>query len=41
MRDLPDAPWIRDPERYADAYYYRTNDEEDEDESEMEIGDPD
>lgn len=20
--DIPDAPWVKDPEKYRDAYYY-------------------
>lgn len=32
MLQIPDAPWVRDPERYADEYYGGCYmDEEDED----------
>lgn len=32
MIQIPDAPWVRDPERYADEYYYGCySDEEEED----------
>lgn len=32
MIQIPDAPWVRNPEKYADMYYgqcYITNDDED------------
>lgn len=32
MWQIPDAPWVRDPERYADEYYGGCYSEEDEDE---------
>lgn len=34
---IPDAPWIRDPERYRNEFFYLTEeplDEEDEDDEE-------
>lgn len=35
MQQIPDAPWVRDPERYADEYYYGCYEKEEErDESE-------
>lgn len=33
MIQIPDAPWVQDPERYADDYYggcYESDDDEDE-----------
>ena len=30
MMSIPDAPWVRDPERYSDEYYGLGPDEEDE-----------
>lgn len=32
MMQIPDAPWVRDPERYADSYYYGCYCDDDEDE---------
>ena len=36
MQQIDDAPWVRNPEKYADDYYYGCycDDEEDEDDDE-------
>ncbi len=34
MENIPDAPWVRDPETYADAYYYGCYLEDDDEEDE-------
>lgn len=41
MYQIPDAPWVRDPETYADRYYggcycYDDDDEDEEEEPEDE-----
>ena len=41
MYQIPDAPWVRNPERYADRYYggcycYDDDDEDEEEEPEDE-----
>lgn len=30
MYNIPDAPWVRDPETHADEYYYGCYEEEEE-----------
>jgi hypothetical protein len=40
MEQIPDAPWIRDPEYYQERYRYKPDwdeDEEDDDEEETEM----
>lgn len=35
MMSIPDAPWVRDPERYSEEYYgVSDNDDNEEDEEE-------
>lgn len=34
MIQIPDAPWVSDPESYADDYYYGCFDDEAEEEEE-------
>lgn len=34
MTPIPDAPWVRNPERYADEYYYGCYEADDEEEEE-------
>ena len=39
MQQIPDAPWVRDPERYANEYYYGCYEEEEEESDESEWDD--
>ena len=32
MKQIPDAPWVRDPETYANEYYHIYGDEEEQEE---------
>ena len=36
MYQIPDAPWVRNPERYADDYYYGCYEADDDEEEEPE-----
>ena len=37
MVSIPDAPWIRDPERYRDEYYGWEPEDEEEDEDDDDL----